>query len=90
MTTKKATKLSLTEIQPEVRAGQVWREMDPRFAVRKVMIWGNRLGLAEVKNVATGKVTTAQTGRFNGKRSGYGYFAEDNTPEALAAIKKVP
>ena len=74
----------LEEIQPKIIAGQVWREMDPRFKTRRIQVRGIGLGIAEFMNVETGRIGSADVKRFNGKRSGYGYFPEDNTDKAKA------
>jgi len=76
----------LEEIQPKIIAGQVWREMDPRFKTRRVQIVaiGLGLGLATIMNVENGRTNRVKVERFNGKRTEYGYFPEDNTAAAKA------
>jgi hypothetical protein len=69
----------------EVRIGQVWEEVDPRF-LRHVTV--REIGSILVSNEPsieiegpTGKLTKARLSRFNGKRGGY-RLVKDVAPES--------
>lgn len=86
-TTKEITK---DPIHP-IAIGQVWAPADPRFSVaphvevvaigqpREHLFARNRVATVRdisIKNMATGRTSTARSDRFNGKRDGYVFVRE--------------
>lgn len=59
----------------ELRAGQIWKEVDPRF-LREFEIVSFDTTSVRLRGLATNRVTSAQLRRFNGKRSGYEFVRE--------------
>lgn len=53
-----------------VKPGQIWREVDPRFK-REARVRSVLNGKAFLETVGTGRSTTASLTRFHGKRGGY-------------------
>jgi len=65
--------------QPEVKAGQVWCEADPRFE-RKILVLvvSAKFGVL-IRNIKTqpgSQGRWAKRERFNGKRGGYAFVSE--------------
>lgn len=63
--------------QPNVAAGQVWEEVDPRVD-RKVVVLSVTNTYAMIRNVKfkSGSGTRALLSRFHGKRCGYRFVSE--------------
>jgi len=71
----------------QIKIGQVWEDVDPRhprqvsvvgFCEVTSYVWGTgnmRVPAVRIKS-ESGRTTTAQVSRFNGKRSGYRLVAE--------------
>lgn len=54
----------------EIKKGQVWREVDPRYE-RKIEVVGFCEETGKVIIQSGGRITKARRDRFNGKRGGY-------------------
>jgi hypothetical protein len=60
--------------KPEIREGQIWQEVDPRFPnlVHKEVLGFDSDGRVLLRPVGMfSRTTLAKPERFNGKRSGY-------------------
>jgi hypothetical protein len=71
----------------EIKIGQQWKEVDPRFerVVEVVEIAPTGVRPVKIKTVgssnanAIGRTTWADAGRFNGKRGGYALITKEPT-----------
>ena len=85
------TKEIIMEPIRPIAVGQVWRPADPRFPdaphvevaaigePRKHLFPRNRVAVVRditIRNMATGRTSTARSDRFNGKRDGYVFVRE--------------
>ena len=73
---------------PEIKVGQIWQEVDPRFPDRFIRVesvrdWGKGIGIRRVVKsedmwveAPRSRSANAKTERFNGKRGGYRLIEE--------------
>jgi hypothetical protein len=74
-----------------IAVGQIWAPADPRFPTapqievveigppRRHLFPGNKVAVistVRIKNMATGRVSSARSDRFNGKKDGYVFVRE--------------
>ena len=77
----------MVEPLPTLAEGQVWRELDPRQKpLRRVEIIdvsdSEAVMIATIKDGKTStRVTRSAAKRFNGMKSGFGYWHEDQVPQ---------
>lgn len=67
----------MSNTEPEVRAGQLWREVDPRIVriVEVLRVYSDAAMIRKL-GVKSGNGRRAALVRFNGKRGGYRYVAD--------------
>jgi len=64
----------------KLKKGQIWKEVDKRFD-RYIEIVGldQRSRRIVIKNIETGRSTTARHNRFNGKSHGYEFICDNKS-----------